>query len=146
MSITVWFLRLVLLLQGLLAALQPVLAGSFMSGNYDALTVHASNGGILITVTFLALVVTVIHAIAGSRLWPVGVHLLLLIAVIMQVAVGHSRNLALHIPLGVALVAVMVWLAIWAWLPGAKLRRTYLVRRPRPAVAPPSPTTQGAVQ
>lgn len=129
MSITVWFLRLVLLLQGLLAAFQPVLAGSFMSGNYDALTVHAGNGGSMIMVTFLALGVTVIHAIAGSRLWPVGVHLSLLIAVTMQVAVGHSRNLALHIPLGVTLVAVMVWLAIWAWLPGAKLRRTYLVRR-----------------
>jgi hypothetical protein len=146
LSITVWILRLALLFQGILAAFQPVLAGSFMSGNYDALTVHAANGGILITITFFALVAAVIHAIAGSRLWPVSVHLLLLVAVTMQVAVGHSRNLALHIPLGVGLVAVMVWLAIWAWLPSAKLRRNYLVRRRQPAAVPPVPTSQDALQ
>lgn len=146
MSITVWILRLALLFQGILAAFQPVLAGSFMSGNYDALTEHSRNGGTLIVVTFVALVATLIHAIAGSRLWPVGVHVLLLIAVTMQIAVGHTRNLALHIPLGVALVGIMVYLAIWAWLPGAKKRRTYLVRR-RPNVAPPTaPATQDALQ
>lgn len=146
MSITVWILRLVLLLQGILAAFQPVLAGSFMSGNYDALTEHGRNGGSMIMVTFLALIAAAIHAIAGSRLWPVGLHLVLLVAITMQVAVGHSRNLALHIPLGVALVAVMVWLAVWAWLPGARLRRTYLVRRRPEAAAPTAPATQDALQ
>ncbi|WP_109507482.1 hypothetical protein [Nocardioides speluncae] len=146
MSITIWFVRLVLLFQGLMAAVQPVLAGSFMSGNYDALTVHSGVGGSMFLVTALALLAVVAHGAAGSRLWPVGLHVLLLVAVIMQIAVGSTRNLALHIPLGVALVAVMVWLAIWAWLPGARLRRTYLVRRRKAPAVPPVPTSQGVAQ
>ncbi|MDT7650182.1 MAG: hypothetical protein QOI36_1588, partial [Pseudonocardiales bacterium] len=41
-----------------------------------------------------------------------------------QIAAGYTRQLELHIPLGVAIVVTSVLLAIWVWSPSAALPRT----------------------
>ena len=37
-----------------------------------------------------------------------------------RIAIDQARLLVLHVPLGVALVALALWLAIWPWTRGAR--------------------------
>jgi hypothetical protein len=49
--------------------------------------------------------------------------LALTVAVYEQLHAGFSRNLGLHIPLGVAIVVVTAWLLVWVWRHGPDRRR-----------------------
>jgi hypothetical protein len=40
-----------------------------------------------------------------------------------QIGMGHSRQLDLHVPLGVAIVVAAVLLAAWVWTPSAARAR-----------------------
>ena len=37
-----------------------------------------------------------------------------------QVGIGHAGMVSVHVPLGVALVALAVWLCAWSWTKGAR--------------------------
>lgn len=129
---TLWLLRATLLLHAALALAQPVSAGSYLSGNFDILATHGNNG-ILLVVATAVWGVAALGRIAANRGagWP----LLLLVPVVfmaegMQIGMGHQRNLAVHIPLGVFIVLTAVLLALWSFTSWAHPQRR--VRRVTP--------------
>ncbi|MFF3327792.1 hypothetical protein [Streptomyces sp. NPDC002889] len=100
----------------LLTLVQPVLAGMFITGDVDLLDLHEINAH---TISFLSWLL-VINAVLLWRpgrgpLWPLAVAVLVSFLVQLQSGSGFSRNLGLHIPLGVALVAGATALTYWSF-------------------------------
>ncbi|GAA4976476.1 hypothetical protein WHI96_17165 [Pseudonocardia tropica] len=117
--------RVVAVLGGVMVLAQVVLAGAVLDAADGATTGHAGVGGTLIVVAMLQAVLAVPAAWPGGLPgWPVAAAAALVVADIAQVAVGHAGLLAVHVPLGVAIVAGQLVLAGRALLPA---------RRPRPA-------------
>jgi hypothetical protein len=106
-------LRVVAVTHAVAVCLQPVLAGVYLNGSGAAMRMHEPIG---LGVSFLAIGQVVASALywrSGGRLAAVGVSLLLLIAESVQIAMGYSRQLALHIPLGITIVAIACAFAVW---------------------------------
>lgn len=98
-----------------LALTQAVLAGNFLGGQYDALGLHAL-GARAVTITSAAQIVVLawVWRTGGPRgPFVAGVAQTLLL--VAEFATGELRLTALHIPLGVALVVVIVQLATTIW-------------------------------
>jgi hypothetical protein len=114
---TLWVFRVVATLAALAAIAQPVIAGLYLSGDYDALAVHATNASITGGLCIAQLIAAIVYWRAGRGPgWPAAVALVLVAAVVTQLIVGYQAVLAVHIPLGVAGV---VALACWVWRPAA---------------------------
>ncbi|CRK57153.1 hypothetical protein [Alloactinosynnema sp. L-07] len=113
---TLWVFRVLCALQFIQLAMQPILAGMFLNGQYSALGMHSSSGGIMMVTGVLQLVAAVVlwrpGRIAG---WPIGVAAALLVAELVQLTAGHSRAMALHLPLGTALIIGSLLVTGWAW-------------------------------
>jgi uncharacterized membrane protein len=120
---TLWLLRAGATLHLVLVLAQPVLAGLFLTGDVDAIEVHAAVATALAFVALGLVVIAVMYLIAGGRLWVLPAMVVLIVAIGLQMAFGYTRVLAIHIPLGVAIVTVAVLLAIWVWTPAAARRR-----------------------
>jgi hypothetical protein len=117
--VTLWLLRITATLNLVLVLMQPVLAGLFLSGDVDAIDVHATVAN---TVAFVAMGhvgVGVAYVAARGRWWVLIALIALLAAIVGQAFAGYARVLELHIPLGVAIVTGAVLLAIWVWTPAA---------------------------
>jgi hypothetical protein len=100
---------------------QPFLAGLFLSGSFSALKAHEVTGqavGGLGIVTLLCAVL--LWRLRGTSTMAVRMSAGLLVADILQIILGYDRILALHIPLGVALVMGVGRLAIYAWREAGK--------------------------
>ncbi len=126
-TLTIWPLRLTLLVHAAMAVAQPVLAGSYMAGNYDVLATHGLNGSLLVVATMLWGVAALVHAVAtrGRTWWLLPMVVVVFLAEGFQIGAGHERNLALHIPLGVFIVLAAVLLAGWSFTPWAtRTKRT----------------------
>lgn len=97
---------------------QPMLAGLFLSGNFDMVAVH---GSVAVIIELLALVQVIAAVVlwrpGGGPGWPVFAGLGIFVAVFAQTAAGYIRALAVHIPLGVALAAITFLLLVWVWRP-----------------------------
>lgn len=116
-------------------AAQPVLAGRFLDGDYPSLSAHGSNGLALMGVAWLVVLAAVL-AWRPGRLpgWPALVSLGAAMLLPIQLGMGYQRVLAVHLVMGVALVAAGVVVAIWAWIPGQARRSYRPPRPPQPAV------------
>jgi hypothetical protein len=114
----IWPLRLLLVPYAALLVAQPVLAGRFLEGSFDALKPHGDIGGGLVPLTWIVLFAAVL-AWRPGRLgaFPLVASGLLSVLVIVQVVAGYSRALGVHLPLGVAIVATGVAMLGWAWSP-----------------------------
>ncbi|WP_369392359.1 hypothetical protein AB5J72_35835 [Streptomyces sp. CG1] len=96
--------------------LQAALAGLFITGDVGLLDWHAANASVL------ALLVA-LEAIAAFLVWrpgrgPIGPFLLaagLLLLVGVQQALGHSRMLGGHVPLGMAIFGIGAALTYWSF-------------------------------
>lgn len=129
MTVTKWLVRLVFTGYAVLAAGQPVLAGSYLSGNVDAIGDHGRNGGLLMAVAMLAFLVALAHWLGGrGPAWPVAAVVVLFLLQGVQIGLGYEKTLAVHIPLGVTIVGLLVAMAVWAWTPRVG-RRGWLWRR-----------------
>ncbi len=111
-----WPLRVCATLAATLICLQPVFAGQFLAGTYEALRVHRENA----TVAGIAVAVTALSAVPLWRpgrgpWWPIVAFLGLFALIGLQIALGFQRAVAIHVPLGLAIVALAVRLAIWTW-------------------------------
>ncbi len=100
---------------GLLGVAQAVLAGSFLSGRYDALAVHLTVAMVMVGVAVVQAVgVVVLRRTGGSRS-------VLLFGLAFPVilggltALGMTRVVALHVPLAVLAVVGLLRLAAWVW-------------------------------
>ncbi len=124
-SATLWVLRSVLTLHALGAVAQPLLAGRYLAGDFDALAVHAANAGLLILTAMSAIAAGILYWLGGRGAgWPALLLVVLFIAEIAQTAFGALRVLAVHIPLGVGIVAAAVVLAAWSYRPSARRARS----------------------
>jgi uncharacterized membrane protein (UPF0182 family) len=122
--VTLWLLRAVTLLFLLAVLVQPVLAGLYLSGEWDALGIHSGNA-VLVELLGQVLVLTALaYWLAGRGRGRFALAAVLLwLAVGMQAGFGYARLLGLHIPLGVAVVTASVLFAIWVWRRGARTPR-----------------------
>ena len=123
--VTLWLLRIALTVHALAALAQPVIAGRYLSGHFDALIVHAANAGLVMLTTIVAFGAAVLYWAAGRGAgWPALTLAAMFVAVIAQTALGALRVLAIHIPLGVVIVALAVGLVVWSFRPAALRTRS----------------------
>ena len=121
----VGLMRLVVTLWAVLVFIQPVLAGQFLDGNDDLVSVHGMNAAFVLLTALVMLVAAVLlwrpgHGVA----WPVGASTLLLVLAFVQSVLGNSGLLAVHVPLGVLLFGSAVAMLGWAWSAGIRVRRS----------------------
>jgi hypothetical protein len=117
--LTLWLLRITAAVQLVLVLAQPVLAGLFLTGDVDAIEVHAAVATALAFVYLVLVGIAVAYTVVRGRLWVLPASVALLVAVGLQMAAGYTRALQFHIPLGVVIAAMSVLLAIWVWTPAA---------------------------
>lgn len=97
---------------------QPVLAGLFLGGNADMIGVHGGIGALIELLALVQIIVAVVFWRAGhGPAWPILAGAGIFLAVFAQAAAGYVRLLALHLPLGVTLFAVMLLLLVQVWRP-----------------------------
>jgi hypothetical protein len=127
---TLSVLRVTAVLHALAAVLQPVLAGMYLGGDVDAIGVHGGNASLVTTLAFIQIVAAIVYAWhGGGRLWPLGVSVAVFMAEVVQIGMGYSSNLPIHIPLGVTIIVSQVLLTVWVLRSGAKAARTWGRRR-----------------
>lgn len=128
-SVSRWSLRILLSLVGLAAGLQPVSIGQYLDGRYALLQLHSTGATLLESLGLLLIPIVIWYVLAGGRRWVL-LTLLLAVAIEVQAVMGYSRVLAVHIPLGVAVVGGAIGLAIWSWTPSASRYRARRTRQP----------------
>jgi hypothetical protein len=111
-----WLFRIVVTAEAVLAFNQAVFAGRFINGDYGAVASHSTGAAI----TELVLMVEVVAAVLLWRpgrgpAWPILASLGLFLLVGVQIALGFSRALAVHVPLGVTVIALDILMLVWAW-------------------------------
>jgi hypothetical protein len=117
-------LRLVAAAHAIAICVQPVLAGIYLNGSGAAIRLHEPIGLGLTIAGLVQLLIAMIYWRGGGRLLAPVVTLLITLGEGLQVGMGYGRQLALHIPLGIALVAGAVCFAFWTSSPSARIRRT----------------------
>jgi hypothetical protein len=111
-------MRIVVTVHALAVFAQPVLAGQFLDGNVEMVKVHAGVAGLVELVGLVQIPIAVLlWRPGGGPLWPAGLSVLLFVVEGVQVGLGYSRMLAVHVPLGVTIVGIMLLLLIWVWRP-----------------------------
>jgi putative Ca2+/H+ antiporter (TMEM165/GDT1 family) len=111
-----WLLRVVTALATLSAFTQAVLAGGVVAGRMEALPLHSANG-LLLALGNVVLLVALVLAWrpGGGPAWTVFAGLLLAFATMVQLGLGFSRSLAIHVPLGTTVIIAVFLLLVWAW-------------------------------
>ncbi|MEU1289798.1 hypothetical protein [Kitasatospora sp. NPDC005856] len=105
---------------------QPVFAGVYLSGDYDALTWHTAGADTVTTLGYLQLIAALVLWIRLRRAWPTAATLAVAAAESVQYVAGLEGALWLHLPLGVATIAATVVLTVALWrtpLPARTARR-----------------------
>ncbi|MCP2339862.1 hypothetical protein [Actinomadura rupiterrae] len=97
--------RVAAVLQALLVLLQAVLAGRFLSGGYGALSMHSANAMFTATVGLLTIAAAVlVWRPGGGPAKLIGPSVAMVVLETVQITLGFGRVLALHVPLGTALL------------------------------------------
>ncbi len=118
--VTLWLLRALVTVHLAAVLSQPVWAGLFLTGDVDAMAVHGVVGDALAALGLVTIAAALGYSLGGrGTLWVVPLAVVWFLAVGLQIGAGHSRALALHVPLGVGLVVVAALVAVWAWSPAA---------------------------
>lgn len=99
------------------AYLQAVLAGRFLSGDFGMLLGHRMNATLGVAILSFLLVVVSIVAWRTKQVpgRAVAYSTALSGAIVLQIIMGFDRVLGVHIPLGVAIIALSTVMAVWAW-------------------------------
>jgi hypothetical protein len=121
---SLWALRLLITAHLLMVLAQPVLAGMFLTGDVDAIAMHGLNASLLLLVALVVIAVAVAYVLGGrGALWVLPIGVLLFLADGFQIGAGYTRQLELHVPLGVVIVTTSVLLTAWVWSPFAARSR-----------------------
>jgi hypothetical protein len=111
---TLTTLRVLAVLHSLSIIAQPMFAGIYLDGDVDALALHEINGMVLSALGLAQLVAAIVYVWAGrGRAWPLWGSLALVLAEQVQSGLGYSSLVAIHIPLGVSIVAMQILLTVW---------------------------------
>jgi len=114
-------LRAVAVAHAIAVCLQPFLAGAYLNGSGAAMRLHEPIGHGAASLVLVQLLIATLYWRSGGRGSAVVVTVLLLAAEGIQIGIGYSRQLALHIPVGVAIVAIACVFAAWTFRPAAKV-------------------------
>jgi hypothetical protein len=108
---------------------QPVFAGVYLSGDFDALRWHAAGANVVTSIGYLQLIAAIVVWVRSRQAWPFLATLALVAAETVQYLAGMDGALWLHLPLGVLTVAGLVvqFIAVWS--------------RPLAPVTPAAPVT-----
>ena len=110
--------RLTVTVVALLTFAQAVFAGSFLAGYFGALDDHKNNSTITVAATAVMIMAALLLWRPGrGPAWPAWVSVLYFAVLALQTFLGYRRVLAIHIPLGTAIVAAIVLLLARAWRP-----------------------------
>jgi hypothetical protein len=122
---TLGFLRATVAVSTACVCAQPVLAGGYLAGTFDFLDYHSANGEIIGGLMLVQLLAAALYRRPGGGS---GVPLMLtvaeFVAVVVQIGMGYSRSLAVHIPLGVFVVLLALHVCVWVYRPKARLPRS----------------------
>ncbi|GAB3886727.1 hypothetical protein GCM10029964_051490 [Kibdelosporangium lantanae] len=114
---TWWVFRILATVLAVDTYLQAVLAGQFLSGDFGMLIGHRDNGRFGVAIlSFLLVVVSIVawrRKLVPGRI--VGYATALSGAIVLQIVVGFDRDLGVHIPLGVAIIALSTIMAVRVW-------------------------------
>lgn len=116
-------LRIITLIHAVMCIAQPITMGQYLGGNLDILTWHGVVGDGIVFLSLLMIVIAVLYAIAGGRVWIAILAPVLFLVEGFQVGMGWARQLGIHVPLGVGVVVLSILLAIIVWLPRASRDR-----------------------
>ncbi|MFJ9444455.1 hypothetical protein ACIRRH_21630 [Kitasatospora sp. NPDC101235] len=94
---------------------QPVFAGVYLSGDYDALGWHATGANAVTSLGYVQLIAALVLWIRLRRAWPLTATLAVVAAETVQYFAGLDGALWLHLPLGVATITATVVLTIALW-------------------------------
>lgn len=112
---TLLTLRVLIVAQAAAILAQAVFAGMFLNGDEALRDVHGTGAGAVHLFGLLQLIAAIVYWRPGRGPgWPVLVSLALLLLGIAQSATGGSGAVAVHVPLGMSLFGLTVWLVVWA--------------------------------
>jgi hypothetical protein len=99
-----------------LLLLQAVFAGQFLDGRYEALLTHRENATYAgVTVAVAALAGLLVWRPGRGPWWPAAATAALFGLIAVQIALGFSRAIAVHVPLGVTIIVTAAGLTRWSW-------------------------------
>lgn len=94
-------------LVALVATGQAALAGRFMAGDFEAIEIHTEMASVLGALVILTAIIAAARAVRRRSLGPeLAVAGLLVAGTATQAAVANINLLAVHVPLGVAVIAL----------------------------------------
>lgn len=115
-------LRIVASLQVAAILMQAVTAGQMLDGD-GMKSVHGAGAGAVHLLGVVQVIVALLYWRPGrGTVWAAVASLVLLLAGFTQSAVGGSHNLAVHVPLGVALLGLAIATASWSWMTSGTAR------------------------
>jgi hypothetical protein len=121
---TLTWLRAVAVLHSLAAIAQPTFAGMYLDGDVDALSIHELNANIVGALGLAQLIAAIVYVRGGhGRRWPMWASLGMVLAEQVQSALGYGAVVAIHIPLGVSVIAMQILLTVWLFRGAARLPR-----------------------
>jgi hypothetical protein len=94
---------------------QAVFAGQFLGGSFGALQTHRTNATVAGIAVLCTAAAGLVVRLRGGPGWPALACLGLFGLIALQILVGFRRMLTVHIPLGVAIILLMIVLTRWAW-------------------------------
>jgi hypothetical protein len=98
-----------------LAVVQAVFAGSFLGGQYNALMLHSAGAKASTVLSVVQLIVLWFVTRSGGPRRLVAVAALVTAVLVAEFATGELRLTALHVPLGVLLIAGILQLTATVW-------------------------------
>jgi hypothetical protein len=107
--------RTSLILHALGVLAQAIFAGEFLSGIDAPVVFHEWTAWFILGVSALQIILSVIFTRLGGPLWIVIASVFVFIAEGLQTGTGYGRFLGVHIPLGVLVFGVLIWLLFWAF-------------------------------
>ncbi|PVZ03649.1 hypothetical protein [Actinomycetospora cinnamomea] len=130
--------RAVTVLHAAMTVVQALAAGAVLQASLAGFLVHQAVGGTLLLVAVAQVAVAVL-AWRPGRLppWPIAIAAGLVVGEVAQVALGFTGVLAVHVPLGVAIVGTAVALAVWAVRARPGPREGSVIAPAAPGTPPP---------
>lgn len=106
--------KILIALSGVAVLVQAVSAGQLLSGGSSGL--HAAGAGAVHLLQLLTFVAGILVWRPGrGPAWPALASLVAMLLGFVQSAVGGSGAVIVHVPLGMALFGITVWLVVWSW-------------------------------